>query len=75
MHDCYSFVFLSDLLIWPTRLVFLTIGEVFSFGFNLAVSFPSDSRGHETYVSLLIRVKILGLFMHEFTFYTSCHLA
>ena len=32
-------------LVWPTRLVFLAMGEVFSFGFNLAVTFPSDSRG------------------------------
>ena len=24
-------------LVWPTRLVFLAMGEVFSFGFNLAV--------------------------------------
>ena len=32
-------------LVWPTRLIFLAMGEVLSFGFNLAVSFPSDSRG------------------------------
>ena len=25
-------------LVWPTRLVFLAMGEVLSFGFNLAVS-------------------------------------
>ena len=25
-------------LVWPTRLVFLEMGEVLSFGFNLAVS-------------------------------------
>ena len=30
-------------LVWPTRLIFLAMGEVLSFGFNLAVSFPSDS--------------------------------
>ena len=32
-------------LVWPTRFIFLAMGEVLSFGFNLAVSFPSDSRG------------------------------
>ena len=31
-------------LVWPTRLIFLAMGEVLSFGFNLAVSFPSNSR-------------------------------
>ena len=31
-------------LVWPTRLNFLAIGEVLSFGFNLVVSFPSDSK-------------------------------
>ena len=31
-------------LVWPTRLIFLAMGEVLSFGFNLAVSFPSDSK-------------------------------
>ena len=25
---------------WPTRLIFLAMGEVLSFGFNLAVPFP-----------------------------------
>ena len=29
-------------LVWPTRLVILAMGEVFCFGFNLAVSSPSD---------------------------------
>ena len=32
-------------LVWPTRLIFLAMGEVLSFGFNLAVSLPSDNRG------------------------------
>ena len=27
-------------LVWPTRLIFLAMGEVLSFGFNLVVSFP-----------------------------------
>ena len=34
-------------LVWPIRLIFLAMGEVLSFGFNLAVSFPSDSRGNK----------------------------
>ena len=40
-------------LVWPTRLVFLAMGEVLSFGFNLAVSFPSDSRGSKARIVLL----------------------
>ena len=32
-------------LVWPTRLVFLAMGEVLGFGFNLAVSSPSDKVG------------------------------
>ena len=33
------------ILVWPTRLVVLAMGEVLSFGFDLVVSFPSDRRG------------------------------
>ena len=40
-------------LVWPTRLIFLAMGEVLSFGFNLAVSFPSDSRGSKARIILL----------------------
>ena len=29
-------------LVWPIRLVILAMGEELSFGFNLAVSSPSD---------------------------------
>ena len=36
-------------LVWPTRLIFLAMGEALSFGFNLAVLDPSDSRGNDTY--------------------------
>jgi len=32
-------------LVWPARLVFLAMGEVLSFGFDLAVSFSCDRRG------------------------------
>ena len=49
-------------LVWPTRLVFLAMGEVLSFGFNLAVSFPSDSRGSKACIVLFpSRIKIWGL--------------
>ena len=34
-------------LVWPTRLVVLAMGEVLSFGFDLALSFPSDRRGNK----------------------------
>ena len=33
------------LLGYPTRLIFLAMGEVLSFGFNLALSLPSDRKG------------------------------
>src|SRR5512132_4409646 len=42
-------------LVWPTRLIFLAMGEVLSFGFNLVVSFPSDSRGSKARIVLLLR--------------------
>ena len=48
-------------LVWPTRLVVLAMGEVLSFGFNLAASFPSDSRGSkESIVLLPSRIKMWG---------------
>ena len=40
-------------LVWSTRLIFLAIGEVLSFGFNLAASFPSDSRASKARIVLL----------------------
>ena len=40
-------------LVWPTRLTFLAIREVLSFGFNLVVSFPSDSRGSKAVIVFL----------------------
>ena len=41
-------------LVWPTRLVILTMGEVLSFGFNLAVSSPSDKVGVARHVFVLL---------------------
>ena len=50
-------------LVWPTRLIFLAMGEVLSFGFNLAVSFPSDSRCNKARIVLLpSRIKRWGLY-------------
>ena len=61
---CKSLQIIS--LVWPTRLIFPEMGEVLSFGFNLAVSFPSDSRGGKARIVLLpSRVKVWGL----------CHIA
>ena len=48
---------------WPTRLVVLAMGEVLSFGFDLAVSLPSDRRGSKAHiVSLPSRITRWGLF-------------
>ena len=41
-------------LVWPTRLVILAMGEVLSFGFNLAVYSPSDKVGVARYVFVLL---------------------
>ena len=40
-------------LVWPTRLVFLAMEEVLSFGFNLVVSFPNESRGNKVGIEAL----------------------
>ena len=74
LHDYYSLVFLlrSIDLVWPTRLIYLAMGEVLCSGFDLAVLNPSDRKGHDTYVSLLLRVKRWGLFIREFILSTSC---
>ena len=47
-------------LVWPTRLIFLAMGEVLSFGFNLAVLDPSDNRGNDTYCIVAIEDKKMG---------------
>ena len=50
-------------LVWPTRLIFLAMGEVLSFGFNLAVSLPGDSKGIKARIaSLPSRIIGWGLF-------------
>ena len=47
-------------LVWPTRIIFLAIGEVLSFGFNLAVVDPSDRKGNDTYCIVAIEDKKMG---------------
>ena len=47
-------------LVWPTRLIFLAMGEVLSIGFNHAVLDPSDSRGNDTYCIVAIEDKKMG---------------
>ena len=47
-------------LVWPTRLTFLAMGEVLSFGFNLVVLDPSDRKGNDTYCIVAIEDKKMG---------------
>src|SRR3954471_20121799 len=55
-------------LVWPTRSIFLAMGEVLSFGFNLAVSFPSDSRGSKACIVLMPSriTRWVYIIFHEF---------
>ena len=47
-------------LVWPTRLIFLAMGEVLSFGFNFAVLDTSDRKGNDTYCIVAIEDKKMG---------------
>ena len=58
---CKSLQIIS--LVWPTRLIFLAMGEVLSFGFNLVVLDPSDSRGNDTYCIVAIEDKKNGVYI------------
>ena len=61
MHDSISLQSLRIFgLVWPTRLIFLAMGEVLSFGFNLAVFDPSDRKGTDTYCIVAIEDKKMG---------------
>ena len=70
MYDWLSLQVPSNYsLVWPTRLIFLAMGEVLSFGFNLAVSFPSDSRRSKARIVLLpsrITRWFFFIILHEF---------
>ena len=48
------------ILVWPTGLIFLAMGEVLSFGFNLGVLDPSDRKGTDTYCIVAIEDKKMG---------------
>ena len=47
-------------LVWPTRLIFLAMEEVLSFGFNLAVLDPIDRKENDTYCTIAIKDKTMG---------------
>ena len=47
-------------LVWPTRLIFLAMGEVLSFGSNLALLDPSDRKGDDMYCIVAIEDKKMG---------------
>ena len=66
LYLCKSLRIIS--LVWPTRLNFLAMGEVLSFGFNLAVLDPSDRKGNDTYCIVAIEDKKMGFYiiLHEF---------
>ena len=50
-------------MVWPTRLVFLVMGEVLNFGSSLAVLGPSDRRGTDTYCIVAIEDKKMEFFI------------
>ena len=47
-------------MVWPTRLIFLAMGAVLSFGLNLAVLDPSDRKGNDMYGIVAIEDKKMG---------------
>ena len=49
-------------LVWPTRLIFVAMGEVLTFGFHLVVLDPSDRKGTDTYCIVAIEDKRMGLY-------------
>ena len=51
-------------LVWPTRLIYLAMGEVICNGFGLAVLNASDRKGHDTYCIFAIKDKNMG-FIHK----------
>ena len=56
-------------LVWPTRLIFLAMGEVLSFGFNLALLDPSDSKGNDTYCIVAIEDKKMGFISYSLSLF------
>ena len=47
-------------LVCPIRLIFLAMGGVLSFGFNLVLLDPSDRKGTDTYCIVAIEDKKMG---------------
>ena len=75
---CTIFVasyFFSETLVWVGQLdwFFLQWEELLCDGFDLAVLNLSDRRRHDTHVSLPLRIKRWGIFLHEYILSTSCH--
>ena len=61
MYDWFLCKSLRNIsLVWPTRLIFLAMGEVLNFGSNLAVLDPSDRKGNNTYCIVAIEDKKMG---------------
>ena len=54
-------------LVWPTRLIFLAMGEVLCNGFDLAALNPSEKKGHDTYCIVAIKDKKMG-FIHTWVY-------
>ena len=78
MHDLYSFVFLSDLLIWFGQLdcFFLQWERCFVVGSILRCSYPLTEGDMTRICIVAIKDKKMG-FVHIYWIYpsTSCHLA
>ena len=68
MHDCLlaSYVFSNIwVLLGQLDLFNLQWEEVLCDGFDLTVLDPSDIRGTDTYVPLLLRIERWGVFLHK----------
>ena len=70
----YSLIFFLDIwvLFGQLDVFILQCEEVLYGGFDLTVLDPSDRRGTDTYVSLLLRITRWGIFLHELILSTSC---
>ena len=67
-------------LVWPTRLIFLAMGEVLSFGFNIVLLDPSDRKGNDMYCIVAIEDKKMGfisycmsLFLYIMSSFLMCY--
>ena len=61
-YICKSLRIIS--LVWLTRLIFLAMGEVLSFGFNHVVLDPSDRRGNDMYCIVAIEDNKMGFILY-----------